>query len=174
MSSSYNSTDNAGYRVIHAFWQHFGRLAFWVTWPLVWVYAPLKHRSRILVVYGNEFLVVTSYFGSGQWQLPGGGVHSGESDQAAAVRELHEETGIRVAIDQVKPLVPRADYIETGIKMRYVLNVVQLSSRPDVHVQRREIADYAWVPLQPDVVSQQSGRQFSAHAQDALRAFREH
>jgi len=35
----------------------------------------------------------------GTWGLPGGGVEPGETWQAAAVRECHEETGWRVDID---------------------------------------------------------------------------
>ena len=42
------------------------------------------------------------------WITPGGGVEAGESDRAAAVRELAEETGVVVAEDElVGPLATR-------------------------------------------------------------------
>lgn len=37
--------------------------------------------------------------GSARWTLPGGGLELGEDPEAAAVREILEETGYRVALD---------------------------------------------------------------------------
>jgi len=35
--------------------------------------------------------------GAGKWNVPGGKLHAGESEEAAAIRECEEETGIRPA-----------------------------------------------------------------------------
>ena len=41
------------------------------------------------------------------WNTMGGGIDDGESSAQAAVRELHEETGLRLAVEQVGPVVHR-------------------------------------------------------------------
>ncbi len=50
----------------------------------------LDAADRVLLVRRSD---------DGTWGLPGGGVEPGETWQAAAVRECHEETGWRVHID---------------------------------------------------------------------------
>ncbi|MBW1603543.1 NUDIX hydrolase [Streptomyces sp. JJ66] len=40
----------------------------------------------------------------GTWALPGGHVDSGETSRAAAARELEEETGVRVAPGDLRPI----------------------------------------------------------------------
>jgi 8-oxo-dGTP diphosphatase len=48
--------------------------------------------------------------GSGQWSLPGGRVEPGETDNAAVIREMREETGLDVIPGTVIGTVTRAPY----------------------------------------------------------------
>ena len=123
-----------------------GRSLFWITWPLIWLYAPLYLRPRILVICGDEFLAVKPYFGSGEWQLPGGGIHSGESEKSAAVRELAEETNLKVDEAIVTLLLPATRYIEKGVRKRYSIFYVEVVEKSALRPQKNEIGEVAWLP----------------------------
>lgn len=46
----------------------------------------------------------------GYWSIPGGRVETGESDQAAVIRELHEETGLSVQPGRLAGTTTRGRY----------------------------------------------------------------
>ena len=122
-----------------------GRILFWLTWPLVWLYAPMVLRARVLVCYKNEYLLVRPYFGSGAWQLPGGGKKYRELAVQTALRELKEEVDISVATKQMRLLSPMHTFIESGMLLRYIIFGVTLKERPTITLQKHEIAEYIWV-----------------------------
>jgi 8-oxo-dGTP pyrophosphatase MutT (NUDIX family) len=126
-----------------AFW----RGLFWLTWPLIAFYSPLRTRSRMLVVHGDEFLVVKPYFGSGDWQLPGGGIKFLESGLQAAVRETKEEAGISIDPESVWPLMALRTYHENGLLKRYMVFATAVASKHASRIRDYEIIDKAWLPL---------------------------
>lgn len=137
------------------------KFIFWLSWPLIWVYAPLTTRARVLVVVGDEFLAVKPYFGTNMWQLPGGGIRFGEQPKSAALRELREE--VSITQEEATLLVPVKTYQERGLLLRYVLFLVELQQKPKV-LPNKEIYRCEW--LQMD-----SRKELSAHVQQALKAY---
>ncbi len=121
------------------------RFLFWVLWPLVWLYAPLRTRARVLVRFGDTYLVVRPYFGAGNWQLPGGGIKFGETAIEAAKRELYEE--VRIQVEALQDIGEPRTYKENGLLLRYVLFETVLDTKPAVETNS-EIASYAWMTKQ--------------------------
>ena len=58
---------------------------------------------------------------AGEWSLPGGGIELGETTEAAVLREVREETRLKVRLG---PLIDAVDFIDKtadGIRFHYVL-----------------------------------------------------
>jgi 8-oxo-dGTP diphosphatase len=78
--------------------------------------------------------------GALSWQFPAGAVESGESDEAAAVRETREETGL--IVNAVRLLGERV-HPQTGRRVAYtVCDVVSGTARV---ADGEELAELAWV-----------------------------
>jgi 8-oxo-dGTP pyrophosphatase MutT (NUDIX family) len=64
--------------------------------------APIRRRSaRVLVIDSRERVLLLRGGDPARpqhviWHAPGGGVEPGESDEQAAIRELHEEVGLTI------------------------------------------------------------------------------
>ncbi|HEX5450781.1 MAG TPA: NUDIX domain-containing protein [Candidatus Limnocylindrales bacterium] len=56
-------------------------------------YGLIRRREAVLLCR-----IAEGYGEAGAWTLPGGGVEFGETPEAAAVREIREETGLEVEI----------------------------------------------------------------------------
>ncbi|UJW36943.1 NUDIX hydrolase (plasmid) [Saccharothrix sp. AJ9571] len=95
---------------------------------------------------------------AGKWALPGGHVDPGESSIAAARRELQEETGLDIPLEQLSKTGscstpgrdPRGRYI-TDVYLAVVTGRPRLNAADDA-------ADAAWFPLhttlaQPDLLA---------------------
>jgi 8-oxo-dGTP pyrophosphatase MutT (NUDIX family) len=121
-----------------------GRLLYWVAWPGTWLYLRWSTRSRMLVVYGDEVLVVKNWMGDGRYHLPGGGLHPDELPAKGAVRELYEETGATLHEDEIVPLASEM-YRHDGFRYKCHYFAYRSHTRLVTKQTQLEIADIAWV-----------------------------
>lgn len=127
-----------------------GRVAHKSASPFMKLYLRDKHvRVRVLIINDHrEVLLVRSWFSHQHWSLPGGGIKRVETPAEAAVREVFEETGLRVAVDHLTELgtftnpLPKQPYTVACFK-------VDIPKRPPkiAYHRRIEMLDVAWFGL---------------------------
>ena len=104
-------------------------------------------RVAVVVMQGDDVLLVRHRKGDRTyWLLPGGGLDYGETIEACARRELHEETGLTIAPKQYLFL---SEAIAPD-KSRHILNVFLLAEAVGGTLTKPEedvIEEIAWKPM---------------------------
>ncbi|QCR35566.1 NUDIX hydrolase [Nissabacter sp. SGAir0207] len=87
------------------------------------------------------------------WSIPGGHMEPGESFEQAAIREIEEETGLRLVAPQVIAL---SNNLETWAQEgKHTVSVCLLARHPGGEAQRREPEKCeAWLWCDPDALPQ--------------------
>ncbi len=142
-------------------WRKLGRIMYWVVWPGSWVYLRGSTRTRLLLLCGDELLLVENWLGNGQWNLPGGGLHKHEDPQTGLIREVFEETGITLDNNKLRQLGAEP-FKHHGFSYTCYYFMAELERKPAVKHQRLEIVDSTWA-ARTDITSQQ-------HSPDVIRA----
>jgi 8-oxo-dGTP pyrophosphatase MutT (NUDIX family) len=72
-----------------------------------------RRSARVILVDPDGRLLL--FRSEDFWFTPGGGIEAGETTEQAAARELWEETGLRLAPDQLGPLIAESSgYADLG------------------------------------------------------------
>lgn len=95
--------------------------------------------------HGNTEILLIKHINSGHWSFPKGHVEGNETEVETAMREIKEETGIDVIIDQsfreIVTYSPRRD------THKEVVYFIAKAKNTDYTPQEDEIADIKWVEI---------------------------
>ncbi len=91
--------------------------------PIVGVGAIVRDAGRVLLVRRNKEPA------RGLWTFPGGAVELGEPVELAVRREVLEETGLEIEVEQVFVVVDRIERDAAG-RVRYHYIIVDYLARP--------------------------------------------
>ena len=97
-------------------------------------------QNRILLMRSVE---------SGKWSLPAGAVEPGESPEDAVIREVSEETGLRVVSARLSAAVGGVEFRTTypnGDQVEYVVSVFDCEVAPgSLYAVDGEASEFRWV-----------------------------
>lgn len=142
-------------------WLVIGKLGFWLSWPVQRVVLPRQHRTRVIIAAEDKVLVVRGWIGTGQWELPGGGVHKREDLVQAAIREVREETGLEL---QPKQLTKLFEMESQSYKLPFTFTCFSVDLPEPVSAKGRqvEIVDTAWLKPQNITKSNATANTYNA------------
>lgn len=131
---------------IYRIYNKLGLISYYASTPLRWLLISKRVRSYVVIEYDSRMIIVQNWLGKGEWSFPGGGAKKNETALQAAVREVHEELGIKLEPGSLSFL--REGYKKDGISGKhYALFHIQLNHQPSLNVNRFELADVRWEPV---------------------------
>lgn len=103
--------------------------------------------ALVVAVHADAVLMIFDSWRR-EWELPGGTREPGETMREAAVRELHEETGIH-GVDLTFATVAEFDLVRPDRRELLAIYRVQLQTVPRLTVNDEALAFRWWPPTQP-------------------------
>lgn len=108
-----------------------------------------REKSCGAIVYRNdrdqiELLLIKHRFG-GHWSFPKGHVESGETEVQTALREVKEETGLSIQLEE--GFRECVEYFPKPYIKKQVVYFLGRSLGDEARRQEEEISELRWVPL---------------------------
>ena len=142
----------------------FGTLLFFVSLPGLYAYLRLEERTRVVITVGDEVLMLKGWYGSNRWMLPGGGAHQDETALMAAIREVREETGIKLRESDLRVLESDQQWDTFGLRYMCHSFGVALPRKPTLNIENPEISHAAWLPVRKVAHAETSALKVSRRA----------
>lgn len=133
----------------------------------------LHEKSCGAIVYrrfhGNVEILLIKHVNSGHWSFPKGHVEGDETELETARREIKEETGLDVILDQT--FRETVSYSPKRDTQKIVVYFLALARNYDFVRQEEEIAEIRWVDIAraPGMLTYENDKTIVARARAAIR-----
>lgn len=113
----------------------------------------LHNEVAVFIINDNKQVLLqkrsaNKRFNPNKWALCAGHVDTGESLESAALRELNEEVGINVSINDLRPFAEREFTIgDSNSHITYFYYVKSNLDENDFIIQREELSKVKWFDL---------------------------
>ncbi|MFJ7216355.1 NUDIX hydrolase [Amycolatopsis sp. NPDC098790] len=107
-----------------------------------------KYLAYCWIARGDRVLFLRrapGVFLPGRWELPGGTVEPDEDFEAAAIREVVEETGLKVQVTGELSRTSWPDVAGRAMEIHGFVYTVEEDGAGDVVLNPKEHDDFAWV-----------------------------
>jgi 8-oxo-dGTP pyrophosphatase MutT (NUDIX family) len=125
----------------------FGRFVYFAFgWLIFRLFVHESDRARILMLADNQILLCKSMIGDNCWEIPGGGAGKGENVLAAGIREVEEETSVKLNPNQIKELKQMEMNCKGSIYIGHYY-LARLDKKPPIVNQWPWILDSRWFSI---------------------------
>lgn len=131
---------------MNPFYQKIGIFLHFFMKPFIYLILNNSTRTRVIICYQDQILLTKTWLSEGKWSLPGGGVRVNERVIEGALREVLEETGIKLSSTN---LIKGPDYLQRYLNFRITQKLfkVNLDHHTPIKRQKYEISDIKWLKI---------------------------
>ncbi|SES68985.1 bis(5'-nucleosyl)-tetraphosphatase [Anaerobranca gottschalkii] len=122
-------------------------------------------------VNGEILFLLLKHSNGGHWGLPKGHVEEGETERETAIREIYEETGVKIA-KLYEDFRYEIEYSPMEGVMKKVIYFVAEAEDGELKNQVEEIEQCIWVDYRKalEIVTYENTRQLLAKAEEFIRS----
>jgi 8-oxo-dGTP diphosphatase len=114
-------------------------------------------NSRALITYNDQFLILKraddDANSPGVWSLPGGGEEPSERPNQTVIREVKEETGLKITVGE---LLTTHHFAATEPNTAVVVLTFHATTNSNIVTLNKEHSEYKWLSIKDDLTQYKS------------------
>ena len=120
--------------------------------------------------HGNTELLLIKHANGGHWSFPKGHMEPGETEVQTAIREVYEETGIEILVDE--SFRETVSYFPKRDTIKDVVYFLAMAKNVDYRPQPEEISQIRWVEISRvhSILSYDNDRQLVNRARPVIKS----